>query len=46
MGFFVWKGNGEIFMSQIQVTDLTYGYEGSFDTVLKTYLLGLIRTGS
>ena len=41
MGFFVWKGNGEIFMSQIQVTDLTYGYEGSFDTVFENVSFGI-----
>jgi ATPase subunit of ABC transporter with duplicated ATPase domains len=41
MGFFVWEENGEIFMSQIQVTDLTYGYEGSFDTVFENVSFGI-----
>ena len=31
----------EIFMSQIQVTDLTYGYEGSFDTVFENVSFGI-----
>lgn len=41
MGFFVWEENGEIFMSQIQVTALTYGYEGSFDTVFENVSFGI-----
>lgn len=28
-------------MSQIQVTDLTYGYEGSFDTVFENVSFGI-----
>ncbi|WP_243143004.1 ATP-binding cassette domain-containing protein [Roseburia intestinalis] len=28
-------------MSQIQVTDLTYGYEGSFDTVFENVPFGI-----
>lgn len=28
-------------MSQIQVTDLTYGYEGSFDTVFENVFFGI-----
>ena len=31
----------EDFMSQIQVTDLTYGYEGSFDTVFENVSFGI-----
>ena len=32
-------------MSQIQVTDLTYGYEGSFDTVFENVSFGIDTTG-
>lgn len=28
-------------MSQIQVTDLTYGYKGSFDTVFENVSFGI-----
>lgn len=28
-------------MSQIQVTDLTYGYEGSFDTIFENVSFGI-----
>lgn len=40
------NAKGEFFMAEIQVTNLTFEYEGSFEPVLKRYLSPLIPTGN